>query len=111
VLPDTQLEISEPDPAAPDLGCLVVNVDISPSCDIYAEDRVLQAESTKTAGQLQRMLSSSGGLDLKQFCILSGLYCWTVHVDLLVVLATCYPSLSVSDAIVLALSAGVAAGW
>jgi exosome complex RNA-binding protein Rrp42 (RNase PH superfamily) len=87
VLHDTQLEISEPDPAAPDLGCLVVNIDISPSCDIYAEDKILQAEGTKIAGQLQRILSSSGGLDLKQFCILSGLYCWTVHVDLLVVLS------------------------
>jgi hypothetical protein len=49
-----QLEIVEPKLSEIERGSLVVSVDISPSCRVFADDRALQVEGASVAEQLQR---------------------------------------------------------
>lgn len=48
-----QLEIAETLPSAPSSGYLAVNVDVSPSCEIYTDDRAMQATSSSIAEKLE----------------------------------------------------------
>lgn len=84
VICSVKLEIADTLASAPNSGYLTVNVDISPSCGIYADEKALQATSSSIAEQLEDMLVGSNALDLKQFCILKGKFCWVAHVDLLI---------------------------
>mmetsp|Transcript_99340 Transcript_99340/g.195130 ORF Transcript_99340/g.195130 Transcript_99340/m.195130 type:complete len:304 (-) Transcript_99340:12-923(-) len=84
VLCSIKLEVVEPSSIAPDAGTVVVSVDISPSCDIYAEERTLQSQASCVAEALQGIIINSNGLDMKQFCILRGKFCWAVHIDLFI---------------------------
>mmetsp|Transcript_14095 Transcript_14095/g.24826 ORF Transcript_14095/g.24826 Transcript_14095/m.24826 type:complete len:304 (-) Transcript_14095:65-976(-) len=84
IICSVKLEIADTLPSAPSSGYLAVNVDISPSCAIYTDEKSVQATSSSIAEHLEGMFVGSNALDLKQFSILKGKFCWVVHVDLLI---------------------------
>jgi len=84
VLCSIKLEIAEPDFITPDEGKLDVHVDISPSCNISVDDRVLQSAGSQIASSLESVYVGSSSIDLRKFSIITGKYCWSIQIDLLI---------------------------
>eukprot|EP01038_Epipyxis_sp_PR26KG_P005484 gene5484-7593_t len=79
-----KLEVGEPLDTLPDQGTIEVYVDISQSCRIQCDERVLSTNAAQIAENLQKILISSNAIDLTQFCIIPSKYCWVIHIDLLI---------------------------
>ena len=100
------MEVVECNSEQPDVGCLEVGVDISPSCRVMMDDRMLSAQGNLVADNLERynkqvalmhfnifhfqrlvlcsVLLGSYGVRLEDLCLIRGKYCWAVQIDFLV---------------------------
>ena len=104
VLCSVKVEVGQPSALAPQLGLLDVDVDISPSCNLKADDRRLMDHGAHVAQQLHRFVVASNALDLSALCLVPGKYCWVVCVDLLVLAADGDPLDACSIAMYVALN-------
>jgi len=104
VLCSVKVEVGEPLAHAPLLGLFDVDVDISPSCNLKADDRRLMDHGAHVAQQLQRFVVASDALDLAALCIVPGKYCWVFCVDVLVLAADGDPLDACSVAMYVALN-------
>jgi predicted secreted protein len=48
------MEISTPKETHPDLGIIDINIETSPSCNVYIDDKVVQIQNSQYAETLQR---------------------------------------------------------
>lgn len=84
IICSVKLEIAEPDSMSPNSGILEFHVNISPSCKISMDDKSLKAFGNLIANNLQSIYSGSSCINLEDFGIIAGKYCWSIQIDLVV---------------------------
>lgn len=84
VLVAVNTELGQPDTDAPDSGKLVFSVECAPSASADYQGYGAQDLNVQLTSSLERMLTSSGTIDLQQLCIVSGKQCWTLYIDALI---------------------------
>jgi exosome complex RNA-binding protein Rrp42 (RNase PH superfamily) len=90
LLCSVKLEITEPEDDAPDRGILEVGMEISPSCARYGDDpKKLGNVTAELSEFLRSMYIESASVDLEALCIISGTFCWTIFVDVVVMQVDC----------------------
>lgn len=90
VLCSVKLDVAEPDVAFPESGRLSFNVEMSPSCGL-TEDKRLMELSSDVANHLQHIYMGCHAIDLHDLCIIKGKYCWAMHIDVVVLRCDGYP--------------------
>jgi exosome complex RNA-binding protein Rrp42 (RNase PH superfamily) len=68
----------------PDKGVLMISADISPSCGIKIDEKKRVEMSSRVSERLQSILLGSSAINLNDLCIISGKYCWILHIDLII---------------------------
>lgn len=84
VLVGVKVEITTPDPIAPNEGIIKFYVECCPSASPEFEGRGAELLNLELAQSLERMMKNSSALDLKSLCIIPKLQCWIIYVDVLV---------------------------
>lgn len=84
VMCSVKLTVDTPQPEASSSGILDIRVDISQFTNVRVDERQLQEIGSNLAESLRSMLDDSDALNLKEFCIIPEVYCWVIHVDILV---------------------------
>lgn len=79
-----KLEVTEPDPSRPTEGLLEVSTELSPSLNLKADKRKLQDEGISLSNLIKGVILDSAGINLSALCIIPGKFCWTIHIDILV---------------------------
>ena len=94
VVCSVKAEISEPLPESPSEGCINFTTEISSSCSafsVHVEERQLAGIGAEISHHLQSFYNGSNSIDLASLGIIDGKYCWTIHVDVVVLQCDSYP--------------------
>ena len=79
-----KLDVVESLPDFPDKGVVMFSADISPSCGLKIDDKRRAEQGARVAERLQSILLGANAIDLESLCIISGKFCWLVHIDLVI---------------------------
>ena len=90
VICSVKLDIAEPDSASPGSGRMSFNVEMSPSCSL-TEDKKLVDMSSNVANHLQQIYMGCHAVDLEDLCIIEGKYCWAMHIDVVILRCDGHP--------------------
>lgn len=78
-------ELTEPAESRPSEGALKINVDLSPmSAPDLSDAPATNYENVEIARMLERAVRESKCVDMESLCIESGIKCWQVNADLVV---------------------------
>ena len=84
VLCSVKISVGEPKVDARAQGILDIGIDVSQHTNVKLDERQMMDYGNNLAQILQSLLIDSGSLDLEDFCIIEGKYCWILHIDVIV---------------------------
>ena len=84
VVCSVKVDVIEALPDFPDKGVVMFSADISPSCGLKVDDKRRAEEGARVAEKIQSVLLGANAIDLESLCIISGNFCWLVHIDLVI---------------------------
>jgi exosome complex component RRP42 len=84
VICSLKVSVGEPKHEAPSCGVLDLCIDVSQYTNVRVDERQLQDFGNNLSEILKSILVDSSSLNLEEYCIIEGKYCWILHLDIVV---------------------------
>ncbi|TDH69370.1 hypothetical protein CCR75_003196 [Bremia lactucae] len=84
VLASVKLEVTSPQPEAPNAGIVQVNVSCCPSISTKLHGRAVEELNVELSQLMTRLICSCPTVELEKYCLIPGESVWAIHIDVMI---------------------------